>query len=110
MADRQRAGRMARRHGADAEREWTAYQQRLGRTALRVRNQPYDVVSFDRKKWRLQQVKSYLLSREEMETAKKELTLIKAPRGTIKEVGQRNRHRGRRKRRGVKVWSVEEVL
>jgi hypothetical protein len=109
LADRVHAGSIARRHGSDAERDCIAYQRRLNREAHRVRNKPYDLIAFDDKRWYLQQVKSYLLSSEEMERAKKELAGGRVPPRTVLQVWQKNRRRGKRKRAGSRAWIVEEI-
>jgi len=107
MTDRSRAGRIARRRGASAEREYVTWLRDIGYIAARVRDEPFDVIWFDEREFGLSQVKSYVLSETELDEAKKELAATIAPAGTIKEVVMKDRKRGGRA--ASSGWRIETV-
>ena len=108
MADRSAAGRRAKRHGAEAEYEWAHMMRERGFTVVKVRNQPYDYIYWDRDAIYYPQIKSYVLCDSELNKAQQLLQNVVLPFGAIREVWMKNRRKGCRMKRGEpKKWIVE---
>jgi hypothetical protein len=111
MTTRQTAGRIARRRGADAEHEASAFLRESGHTVHRVKHGPYDLVAFGGpgRMWVVAQIKSYLLAPATLEQAKKELVEARLPKGTLTLVMMKNRRRGDKRAASGRKWVVVPV-
>jgi len=112
MADRQKAGRLARGRGQRAEYEYMAFLRKAGYVPHRVRDMPYDIISRsgDGHEWLLSQVKSYLLLPSETREAVGALeACLPLPPHTVIEIAQKNRKRQHKKRKDKREWVCELV-
>ena len=108
MADRSRAGRKAKRHGAEAEYELIRLLRGRGFTVIKVRDKPYDIIYWNVTELFFAQIKSYVLSDMDLKVAQQYLGWSVLPPGSIGEVWMKNRKRGCRMHRGEpKKWIIE---